>query len=509
MTKRNLRGILPYRNSIEHGVGTLSDHCKRTELPQDPVLRRSTLHANMINVFLTLGMLLLVYSGYKLGPPGLFPPLLLLLGFFYVINVRYQKSMDLGMKALTQQRYDEAESHFYEAAKRTRWLVKTHPNVLGNLAFIAMRKGQWDKALSLMSASWEYEFQFSPDMRCLMAVNFADAWSLAGNTDAARCWLDVAKREEDRGYPILLLNSEILLQARLGHFEEVLKLCAIVEQQPADNEVGTYANVWKNFALQQLSRTCEPPLDIEVQSAPIYKDSWPKYHSYLTQKWSQPHPDSNPAEPKGEEEEKEPLKVITIKPNQPKQERYGGYWLLFSIAVLSLGLYIASSHSRKYQLVDVDDTVFAGLMTGLSLATLWMVIVHLRARPLGLRWSEYFPFLITKGFIGFLGFFVLGMSLPAILNGAWDKSPAVKRKAKVLKKRLYRSSIQDKSGGPDCWVKFQYPLDSKRAVIHVFSGRVASQLLRGGNILVFTLHIGALGYPWYTHIQVEQTIPSH
>ncbi|TNE45487.1 MAG: hypothetical protein EP343_26595 [Deltaproteobacteria bacterium] len=481
----------------------MSDHCKRTERPQDPVLRRSTLHANVINVLLTLGMVLLVYSGYKLGPPGLFPPLLLMFGFFYVVNARFQKPLELGMKALTQQRYDEAEAHFYEAAKRTRWLVKTHPNVLGNLAFIAMRKGQWDKALSLMSASWEYEFQFSPDMRCLMAANFADAWSFAGDTDAARCWLEVAKRDEDRGYPILVQHSEILLQTRLGHYEEALTLCAAAEQQPIPNEAGILTTAWKNFALHQLGRESTPPLDIDVSTASFYKDSWPAYYSYLMGESSQPTPETGRDEATHQNDEKTPLKVITIKPNQPKQERYGGYWLLASIAALLLGLYVATSHHRKYKLVDVDDTAFVGLMTGLGLGALWMVIVHFRSRPLQLRWIEYVSFLATKGFIGLLGFFVLGASLPSVLNGAMDKSPAVKHKVKVLKKRLYRSSIMAQSGGPHCWVKFQYPLDSKRTVLHVFSGRVALQLLRGGSTLVFTTHKGALGYPWYTHIQVE------
>lgn len=146
-----------------------------------------------------------------------------------------------------------------------------------DLGYVARRKGELDRAMSIFDTVWSKSKRKAHKRIC--ASNLAVCHALKGDEDAAMVWLDRSK-----GLRAIPPSHRAIVLARFGHYEEVTALRP-VNPAPWRRMYLFHAlrvlALMKAFAAHQLGRDKERVMQLHQAACPAYSSEY----DYLAANW--------------------------------------------------------------------------------------------------------------------------------------------------------------------------------------------------------------------------------
>jgi hypothetical protein len=155
------------------------------------------------------------------------------LGLMWINGRRAQRcNADLaeGLVALSQRRFDEAVRSLAATARKYRQNLWAGPIAHYHLATAHIQRGELDVAEDLLTRVERWAgLAYGTDARLLAAIGLAQVFGLRGDVDAARRWLDEAKRRHQRAVNAVLFRplvtwAEVLVLVREERHRDALDL---------------------------------------------------------------------------------------------------------------------------------------------------------------------------------------------------------------------------------------------------------------------------------------------
>lgn len=269
------------------------------KLPAEPHLRSIKERMPLLVWVLTV---VAIVAGWSMKPSALFIGvgvvawLASLFGWLMWRSRAFQKKNAEAIELLNARKLDEASAAFSELAKRAPTKL-LHGLAAYNVAAVAARKGELERALSVLSAVWQsksHVMMGAQQMRDQVPLLISTLYTQLGAVDAGEKWLAAARKIGKHPAFTHMKNdviAEASLLARRGHYGEASALLAthwraIEETTPAALMRST--RLMRAFVVE---RAGGPPDDIEQLCAgckPFEKGeydvlaiAWPEVHAFL------------------------------------------------------------------------------------------------------------------------------------------------------------------------------------------------------------------------------------